>query len=46
MKPDESRRVFEGRRISVDVERWGDTNARSSAIPGRSQSSPWTASGK
>jgi ADP-ribose pyrophosphatase len=24
MKPDESRRVFEGRRISVDVERWGD----------------------
>jgi 8-oxo-dGTP pyrophosphatase MutT (NUDIX family) len=24
MKPDESRRVFEGKRISVDVERWGD----------------------
>jgi 8-oxo-dGTP pyrophosphatase MutT (NUDIX family) len=24
MKPDESRRVFEGRRISVDIERWGD----------------------
>ena len=24
MKPDDSRRVFEGRRISVDVERWGD----------------------
>jgi 8-oxo-dGTP pyrophosphatase MutT (NUDIX family) len=24
MKPDESRRVFEGRRISVDVERWGE----------------------
>jgi 8-oxo-dGTP pyrophosphatase MutT (NUDIX family) len=24
VKPDESRRVFEGRRISVDVERWGD----------------------
>src|SRR6266496_852120 len=24
MRPDESRRVFEGRRISVDVERWGD----------------------
>jgi 8-oxo-dGTP pyrophosphatase MutT (NUDIX family) len=24
MTPDESRRVFEGRRISVDVERWGD----------------------
>jgi 8-oxo-dGTP pyrophosphatase MutT (NUDIX family) len=24
MKPDESRRVFEGRRISVDVERWAD----------------------
>jgi 8-oxo-dGTP pyrophosphatase MutT (NUDIX family) len=23
MKPDESRRVFEGKRISVDVERWG-----------------------
>jgi ADP-ribose pyrophosphatase len=23
MKPDESRRVFDGRRISVDVERWG-----------------------
>jgi ADP-ribose pyrophosphatase len=24
MKPDESRRVFEGTQISVDVERWGD----------------------
>ena len=24
MTPDESRRVFEGRRISVDLERWGD----------------------
>jgi 8-oxo-dGTP pyrophosphatase MutT (NUDIX family) len=24
MKPDESRRVFEGRLVSVDVERWGD----------------------
>jgi len=24
MTPDESQRVFEGRRISVDVERWGD----------------------
>ena len=24
MKPDASRRVFEGRRISVDVEQWGD----------------------
>jgi ADP-ribose pyrophosphatase len=24
MKPDASRRVFEGTRISVDVERWGD----------------------
>jgi ADP-ribose pyrophosphatase len=24
MKPDESRRVFEGKQISVDVERWGD----------------------
>jgi ADP-ribose pyrophosphatase len=23
MKPDESRRVFDGKRISVDVERWG-----------------------
>jgi len=23
MKPDESRRVFEGKRVSVDVERWG-----------------------
>jgi ADP-ribose pyrophosphatase len=23
MKPDESQRVFEGKRISVDVERWG-----------------------
>jgi ADP-ribose pyrophosphatase len=23
MKPDESRRVFEGKRISVEVERWG-----------------------
>jgi 8-oxo-dGTP pyrophosphatase MutT (NUDIX family) len=23
MKPDESRRVFEGKRISVDIERWG-----------------------
>jgi ADP-ribose pyrophosphatase len=24
MKPDEARRVFEGKRISVDVERWGE----------------------
>jgi ADP-ribose pyrophosphatase len=24
MKPDESRRIFEGTQISVDVERWGD----------------------
>ena len=24
MKPDESRRVFDGKQISVDVERWGD----------------------
>jgi ADP-ribose pyrophosphatase len=24
MKPDESRRVFEGTQISVDIERWGD----------------------
>ena len=24
MTPDESRRVFEGKQISVDVERWGD----------------------
>jgi ADP-ribose pyrophosphatase len=24
MRPDESRRVFEGKRIGVDVERWGD----------------------
>ena len=24
MTPDESQRVFEGQRISVDVERWGD----------------------
>jgi len=34
MKPDESRRVFEGKQISVDVER-----SRSSGIPARSRSS-------
>src|SRR5437764_13191460 len=25
-KPDDSRRVFDGKQISVDVERWGDTD--------------------
>src|SRR5207244_3283554 len=34
MRPDESRRVFEGRRISVDVERWGDHERESVRQPG------------
>ena len=38
MKPDQSRRVFEGKLISVDVERWGGHDARSSASRARSRS--------
>jgi hypothetical protein len=42
MKPDDSRRVFEGKQVSVEVERWASASARSSATPARSRSSPWT----
>jgi hypothetical protein len=26
VKPDESRRVFDGKQLSVDVERWGEND--------------------
>ena len=34
MRPDESRRVFDGRLISVDVERWGDNEREVVRHPG------------
>ena len=34
MKPDETRTVFEGKQISVDVERWGDTEREIVRHPG------------
>ena len=34
MKPDDSRRVFEGKQISVDVERWGDHDREIVRHPG------------
>jgi 8-oxo-dGTP pyrophosphatase MutT (NUDIX family) len=34
MKPDDSRRVFEGNQISVDVERWGDRRREIVRHPG------------
>ena len=34
MKPDDSRRVFEGKQIGVDVERWGDHDREIVRHPG------------
>ena len=34
MKPDDSRRVFEGKQISVDVERWGEREREIARHPG------------
>jgi ADP-ribose pyrophosphatase len=34
MRPDETRRVFEGRQISVDVERWGESEREIVRHPG------------
>jgi ADP-ribose pyrophosphatase len=34
MKPDDSRRVFEGKQISVDVERWGEREREVVRHPG------------
>lgn len=34
MKPDDSRRVFQGKRISVDVERWGEREREIVRHPG------------